>query len=222
MKIFTPTFALRITARLIAGALSTLALPYVAFAGPAPLSVSPSELVTPDIIASVQEWATAPVVLQALNGRNTGTGVLDQAEIDRLDKQWRAERKIEDQPLITSVLANPLSSYLIRIQAGSVGLYTEVFVMDRNGLNTGQSSVTSDYWQGDEGKFQKTFGAAADAVFLDEVELHEGTATWRAQLNMTLADAEGQSAGAITVELNLTELERRYMLASNRNLMREQ
>jgi hypothetical protein len=32
----------------------------------------------------------------------------------------------------------------------------------------GQSDVTSDYWQGDEGKWQKTFGTGdANAIFVD-------------------------------------------------------
>lgn len=178
-------------------------------ADPAPLTMQVSEMVTPAFIQDVRKWATAPVVVSALIGRQKLSGKLKQEDIDTLDKQWRAEREVDDQPLITSVLANPLSSYLIRVQANSVGLFTEIFVMDTNGLNAGQSSITSDYWQGDEGKFQKTFDVGPDAVFVDEAEAHDGTKTWRAQLNMTITDPQGTSIGAITVEVNLTELERR-------------
>ena len=178
-------------------------------ADPAPLTMQVSEMVTPAFIEDVRKWATAPVVVSALIGRQKLSGKLKQEDIDILDKQWRAEREVDDQPLITSVLANPLSSYLIRVQANSVGLFTEIFVMDTNGLIAGQSSITSDYWQGDEGKFQKTFDVGPDAVFVDEAEAHDGTKTWRAQLNMTITDPQGTSIGAITVEVNLTELERR-------------
>jgi len=178
-------------------------------ADPTPLTMQVSEMVTPAFIQDVRKWATAPVVVSALIGRQKLSGKLKQEDIDTLDKQWRAEREVDDQPLITSVLANPLSSYLIRVQANSVGLFTEIFVMDTNGLNAGQSSITSDYWQGDEGKFQKTFDVGPDAVFVDEAEAHDGTKTWRAQLNMTITDPQGTSIGAITVEVNLTELERR-------------
>jgi hypothetical protein len=108
------------------------------------------------------------------------------------------------------MLSSPLSNYLLYLQARSAGLYTEMFVMDDKGLNVGQSSVTSDYWQGDEGKFQKTFQAGADAVFIDEAEFNDDDKTWRAQLNFTLVDPEsGKPIGAATVEMNLTELERR-------------
>lgn len=180
-------------------------------AEPKTLTLAMEELVTDPFIAEIREWATAPVVLSALKSRNEGAGQLAQAEIDALDKQWRAETEKDDQPLITSVLANPLSSFLYRVQASSVGLFTEVFVMDRNGLNVGQSAVTSDYWQGDEAKFQKTAGVGPGAVFVDEPEYHDGTHTWRAQINLTIDNEAGQAIGAITVEVNLTELERRRL-----------
>ncbi|MEQ8815686.1 MAG: hypothetical protein RLO51_02595 [Thalassobaculum sp.] len=146
------------------------------------------------------------LTLAELNARQAK---LDHATIDTLDKQWRDERKADDQPLITAVLSSPLSGYLLRIQAGSAGLYTEIFVMTAKGLNAGQSSVTSDYWQADEAKFQKTFDVGADAVFVDEPEFNDETATWRCQINLTLTDADGARIGAVTAEVNLTELERR-------------
>jgi len=195
---------------LVAGAILLGALSWTPAAQAAdPLKLSVDEMITPDFITEVRQWATAPVVVSALTGRKELYGKLPPDNIDILDKQWRAEREVDDQPLITSVLANPLSSYLIRVQANSVGLFTEIFVMDTNGLNAGQSSVTSDYWQGDEGKFQKTYDVGPNAVFVDEAEFHEGTQTWRAQLNMTVTDPQGAQLGAITVEVNLTELERR-------------
>lgn len=175
-----------------------------------PLKVSVDRLVTDEFIQEVREWATAPVIISALKGRVATAGKLSESDIKALDDQWRAERESEDQPLITSVLSGPVSSYLTRIQARSVGLYSEIFVMDQNGLNVGQSAITSDYWQGDEGKFQKTFGVGNDAVFVDEAEFNGDTYSWRAQLNMTISDG-GEKLGAITVEINLTEVERRLL-----------
>ncbi len=182
-------------------------------AGVAPGSASepaPSkDLVTSDLLQTIRDWASTPVVRLTLSELNDRQAGFDQPAIDALDRQWLTERKADDQPLITAVLSSPLSGYLLRIQAGSAGLYTELFVMTAKGLNAGQSSVTSDYWQADEAKFQKTFDVAADAVFVDEPEFHEETATWRCQVNMTLTDAAGARIGALTAEVNLTELERR-------------
>lgn len=170
----------------------------------------PTSLITEQVIASVREWSQAPIVIDALKAANRTHQDLTQEQIDTLDKAWRAETKVEDQPMIAATMVHPLSSYLIRIQARSLGLYSEVFVMDNKGLNVGQSSITSDYWQGDEGKYQKTYSIGPDAVFIDEAEFHEDSKTWRVQLNLSVVDpAEKRAIGAITVEFNLTELERR-------------
>src|SRR3546814_17528305 len=89
----------------------------------------------------------ALISLAAQNQRLAGRG---QARIDELDKQWRAEAESDNQPLIAQLMGNPLSSYLIRKKAESNGLFAELFVFDATGMNVGQSSVTRDYWQGDE------------------------------------------------------------------------
>ncbi|MDF1748793.1 MAG: PDC sensor domain-containing protein [Alphaproteobacteria bacterium] len=175
-----------------------------------PTELDPKMLITNQFIEQVRSLIEVPVTQLTVEDRNESAASIDQAKIDALDKEWRAEREVDDQPLITSVLSSPLSSYLIRIQALSVGLYSAIFVMDKNGLNAGQSAITSDYWQGDEAKFQKTYDVSADAVFIDEPEYSEETATWVAQLNMTIKSASGAPIGAVTVDVNLNELARRH------------
>jgi hypothetical protein len=175
----------------------------------------PADLITANVISDAREWLSNPIVSLSINSQNELRGVLGQSDIDALDKQWRAEREADDKPLISATLSAPLSIYLLRIQAGSLGLYPEIFVMDSNGLNVGQSSITGDYWQGDEAKFQKTFPAGPEAVFIDEPEWDEDLKIWRAQLNMTVTDPEnGKAIGAATIEFNLTELQRRQQPGS--------
>ncbi len=82
--------------------------------------------------------------------------------------------------------------------------------MDQNGLNVGQSSVTSDFWQGDEDKFQKTFMAQDNGLFIDAAEWDDEAKIWRGQVSFPLFEGpDKKKIGAVTVELNLTELERR-------------
>ena len=167
------------------------------------------DLITQEVVDDIRQWLMVPVVRLSIEQRNRNGKSFDQATIDALDAQWRAERKTDDQPLITAVLSSPLSGYLTRIQAQSLGLYSEIFVVDAHGLNVGQSGITSDYWQGDEAKFKKTYNVGADAVFIDDAELEKDSATWRAQVNLTVTDQSGAKIGAATVEINLTELQRR-------------
>ena len=169
-----------------------------------------AKLITPQVIADVKKLLGQPVTVISIGASNDAHGNIDQGGIDALDSEWKAESKVDKQPLIAEMLSSPLSNYLLYLQAQSAGLYTEMFVMDNKGLNVGQSSVTSDYWQGDEAKYQKTFQVGPDAVFIDEAEFNDDSKTWRAQLNFTVVDPQsGKPVGAATIEMNLTELERR-------------
>ena len=80
--------------------------------------------------------------------------------------------------------------------------------MDNKGLNAGQSAITSDYWQGDEAKFQKTFPLGPTAIFIDKPEVNGETGTENVQINMSITDGI-EAVGTVTVEVNLTELRRR-------------
>ncbi|NIZ03403.1 hypothetical protein [Thalassospira lucentensis] len=186
----------------------TLLLPQVATAK-SQLPGDPSELITNKMIQGVREWLSNPVVALSITSQNLLRKDMTQDAIDAADKQWRAEREADDQPLVAAIVTNPLSGYLTQVQAQSGGLFAEIFVMDAVGLNVGQSSITSDFWQGDEAKFQKTFPNGPNAVFIDEAEYNEDSDTWRSQLSMTMSDEDRQPIGAVTIEINLTELARR-------------
>ena len=181
---------------------------FAMFCGVATNAIAADQVVPDKLLDQIRSWTASPVVLLTLEASNKRHSALTEESILTLDKQWRAERKIDDQPLITAVLASPLSSYLTAIQAASLGLYTEIFVMDNKGLNAGQSAITSDYWQGDEAKFQKTFPMGPTAVFIDKPEIGDATGTENVQVNMSITNGV-EAVGTVTVEVNLTELRRR-------------
>lgn len=170
----------------------------------------PAALMTDAFIEETRGWLANAIVSLSVEAQNVRHQGLDLDAIEALDQQWRAEREADDKPLISATVSNPLSTYLIRMQAGTLGLYTEIFVMNSVGLNVGQSAVTSDYWQGDEAKFQDTFPNGPQAYFIDEAEWDDERRIWRAQLNLSIPNEAGTAAiGAATVEVNLTELQRR-------------
>lgn len=173
-----------------------------------------NKLISPALIEEMRGFISAEIVQVSVDAQNKRLSNMAQDKIDELDNQWKAEREAADKPLIAATLSNPLSVYLARIQGKSLGLYAEIFVMDQNGLNVGQSSVTSDFWQGDEDKFQKTFDVSDDAMFVDAPEWDDEAKIWRNQVSFTLLDASKKKIGAVTVEINLTELERRLLAAS--------
>ena len=163
--------------------------------------------VTDYIETNVKPWLSDPVLVDAVKAQNAQNAGLAQADIDALDKKWRAETEGSSKEMIDGVLGNALSQFLKAKQQEAGGLITEVFVMDNKGLNVGQSDVTSDYWQGDEDKWSKTYGAGPDAIFIDGAEKDESTQMLQSQGSIAIKDpASGEAIGAITVGINLDAL----------------
>jgi len=159
------------------------------------------------MVPQLRALVTTPSVIAAVKAQNIKHAALTQADIDRLDRQWRQEVSASSRPLIDSVMATPVSAEMKAIQANSKGLITEVFVMDAKGLNVGQSEVTSDYWQGDEAKFKRSFDVGPTAFFVDKIEQDESTQEFQSQLSFTLVDPASNTAiGAVTIGISIERL----------------
>ncbi|MDJ0640320.1 MAG: PDC sensor domain-containing protein [Paracoccaceae bacterium] len=155
----------------------------------------------------INGWSQSDAIVAAIVAQNALTSGYDQSRIDELDATWRAEVGMADTPLIADVLNNATSEYLRERVEAAGGQITEVFVMDAQGLNVAASSVTSDYWQGDEAKFQKTYGMGAGASHIGDVEFDESTQTYQGQISVTITDpATGQPIGAMTVGVDAEAL----------------
>ena len=153
---------------------------------------------------TIGAWMSDPALIDAIRSQNKANSGLTQSDIDALDKKWRAETDASVKPMINEVLGRPASKKLLGFKNKGEGLFTEIFVMDNHGLNVAQSDATSDYWQGDEAKWKKTFLVGPDAVFIDDVEFDDSTQTYQAQVSLAIADPDsGAVIGAITVGVNV-------------------
>ena len=157
--------------------------------------------------AEISAWMNDPVIVQAIKAQNERTADFGQADIDRLDQTWRSEVGSGSSEIITEVLENTAAAFLRDQLNEAGGVISEIFVMDARGLNVAASDVTSDYWQGDEAKFQETFPVGADAVHLGEVEFDESSQTYHGQSSVAFIDPEtNQPIGAMTVGVNAEAL----------------
>jgi hypothetical protein len=153
-------------------------------------------------------WLSDPAVVSAVKAQNARNMGLSQSDVMALDEAWRAEVGAASSPMITQVLERPASLWLRERKEASAGLVTEVFLMDAHGLNVAQSDTTSDLWQGDEDKFQKTFGVGPAAVHISEIELDESTQTYQSQVSLPILDpATGQAIGAATFGIDVSMLD---------------
>lgn len=150
-----------------------------------------------------QSWLENPLIVRAINAQNAAHASIGQSDIDSMDTQWRNESVSGSGPLVDKVLTNELSVYLQGVREESGGLITEVFIMDNKGLNVGQSDLTSDFWQGDEAKWQKTFQAGPGVLFVDDVELDESSQRYQTQVSYSVTDpSTGEVIGAVTIGID--------------------
>ncbi len=153
----------------------------------------------------VAGWLNDPAVISAVKAQNEKHASMDAAAIDAADKEWRAQKKAGSGAMIDGVLSNDLSGFLKGKKDAAGGVITEMFIMDNKGMNVGQSDATSDYMQGDEAKWQKSYGAGDGAMFIDEVEFDDSTKSFQVQVSGTVSDG-GTPIGAITVGMNVEKL----------------
>jgi len=148
------------------------------------------------------------LVIDSVKEQNKLHASLAQSDINDLDETWREETNSGSGALINSVLGKPVSVYLSNALEEQQGLISEIFVMDNRGLNVGQSGLTSDYWQGDESKWQKTFNVGPDAVHVSDVEFDESSQTYSAQVSMSITDPDTNTViGAATFGVDAEALE---------------
>ena len=155
---------------------------------------------------NISQWLSSSVVQDQITAQNSKHKGMSEPDIIAMDKKWRAETGASSQPMISEILGKELSSYLSQVKDESAGLYTEIFVMDNLGMNVGQSDVTSDYWQGDEAKWQETYLKGANAIHIGEVEMDESSQQLQVQLSLPVVDNNGSVIGAVTVGVNVDAL----------------
>ena len=122
--------------------------------------------------------------------------------IKEMDEKWKNTAGIADfmKPLMETGCAPNLKQIQIMNP-----YYAEIFVMDNQGANVCQTDKTSDYWQGDEAKFQKSFNGGNGAVFVDEVEFDDSTQAYISQVSVPVMDG-GKAIGAITFGIDIDKL----------------
>ncbi len=156
---------------------------------------------------NLKAWAAGTDIVAAIKAQNEAHKSLSDADIEKLDQQWRAEVKAKSGPLTTSLADKPLSKLLEEKRKEAGGKITELIIMDFKGLNVAQAPLTSDYMQGDEPKWQKTFLVGPTAIFVDELDFDKSSKRFQAQLSATIVDpANGAAIGAITVGFDVEKL----------------
>ena len=155
----------------------------------------------------IAKWAYNPIIINAIKEQNEAHDTLSMIEIEKLDRTWQLQINNVNRPLINEVQNKEISDFLLSKQIQSDGLYREIMVMDNRGLIVGNSIVSTDYWQGDEAKWLKTFKVGPGAIYIDNVKYDDSAQAFQAQASLTLTVGE-EAIGSITIGIDTEKIER--------------
>jgi len=151
--------------------------------------------------STLVKLGTDPVIVKAIKAENAKGKTLNQ--IQEMDKKWKAHAGIADY--MQAMMDSGCGKHLRNVQNSAL-YYAEIFVMDNQGANVAMTDKTSDYWQGDEAKFKKSYKGGAGSVFVDEVEFDDSTQAYLVQVSVPVKDG-GKVIGAITFGIDVDKIE---------------
>lgn len=149
------------------------------------------------VLPTIKTWSTNPVLVKAVKEQNAKGATLDQ--IKAKDAEWA--KAVGVDAFIKSLMENEAAKELVKIEQ-SEPYFIELILMDKDGANVAISNKTSDYWQGDEPKYQQTFLKGPDAMHKSESEFDDSVNGYVVQISVPVVDG-GANIGALTVNINL-------------------
>jgi hypothetical protein len=151
-------------------------------------------------LPKLRKIAGDEAVLKAIKAQNAKKVPLDQ--IKALDEDWKKATGVTAamKPFLENDAATALKKH-----AAETPAIAEAFAMDDQGALVATISKTSDYWQGDEAKWTKSFAAGAGGELIDKASFDESSQAYSVQVSIAVMD-EGKAVGAITVGLSLDKL----------------
>ena len=117
--------------------------------------------------------------------------------VRRRDALWIANAR---DPLRQAIVQAPCSAK-VREMVKDDPFVVEAFVMNDRGTLVCSTIETSDYWQGDEAKWQRTFVDGKDP-FVEEPAFDASSGKYAIQVSVPIAEA-GTRIGAVTLTLKL-------------------
>ncbi|MBN1765801.1 MAG: hypothetical protein JW860_11125 [Sedimentisphaerales bacterium] len=140
---------------------------------------------------------TNSVFIKETQAQNAKGVSLD--EIKKIDEEWK---NAEDElPIHSEKMGNACAKEIINCVKANPAII-EAFVMDNQGANVGQNALTSDYWQGDEAKWQNSYKDGQGGADVGEVEFDKSANVQLQQISLPIIDGKGQVIGAVCYGIN--------------------
>ena len=142
-----------------------------------------------------------PIIVAAVKKENAKSKTLSQ--IKTMDVKWKKTPGIAG--FMKALMDSQCGKHLQSIR-DSKPYYSEIFVMGKLGENVAMSDKTSDFWQGDEAKFKRSFNNGKGAVFVDDVEFDDSSQAYLVQVSVPVKDGS-KVIGAITFGIDIEKVD---------------
>jgi len=144
---------------------------------------------------------TDGTLVSAVEEQNAAGTSLD--EIKRIDAEWsEAEEPLD---VMMEKMGNPCAERLTALSRDYPAI-VEAFAMDNQGAVVGENNLTSDYWQGDEAKWQDSYNGGQGGLAVGEVEFDRSANASLQQISLPIIADGGRVVGAITFGVAVSNL----------------
>ena len=154
-----------------------------------------------NLIPMLKTWGQDPTLVAAVTEQNKSTLTIENIKLR--DTEWRATDGLDER--MKAIMQSVAAKRLLELEK-SQPYFFEIFLMDNQGANVAMTNKTSDYWQGDEAKWQESFKDGEGAVHVGDVEFDESAQDYLVQISVPVMQ-DDRAIGAITVGINLDILE---------------
>ncbi len=146
----------------------------------------------------LETWAADPPLRAAVASQNQAQ--LTMSVILQRDSAWVAGTAVDLQ----NAVLNGACAARLRQLAARERYYHEVMLMDNQGALVCASSRTSDYWQGDEDKWIRTWNGGSGRTFIDQARLDASAGEQLIQISLPVFQGS-TLIGALTVGISVAD-----------------
>lgn len=154
-------------------------------------------------VQTIKKWDADLLFIKEVSAQNQKAVSL--AEIQKIDKEWMASApdSLDDRQkaLESNACATHLKELLTQLTDSA-----EAFVMDNQGALVCMTKKTSDYWQGDEPKWQESFLNGKGSVFVDKAVYDDSTKETLIHVSVPVMDGQ-KAIGAICVGIKRPKIQ---------------
>lgn len=152
----------------------------------------------------LERWLADPDLYRVLSEHNKQHKNLSPEQLLSRDLRWQQAFADGTQSEIFQWLDQSQSRTLGRWQSETEGVVGELILMGEQGLNAAVSFMTSDYWQGDEAKFEQVYGAQPGELVFSPVVYDESTRRFQVHVGVPLYDPDTEkSLGVLSLGVDV-------------------